>query len=79
MLIALAAPPLGIAALPLFLVPLVLTLFAFRRYVSIRATYLQSIRTLSRLTDAAGYTPVGTLRAGRRDLRLRSGRELASV
>jgi hypothetical protein len=58
-LIALAAPTLGIAALPLFLVPLVLTLFAFRRYVSIRATYLQSIRTLSRLTDAAGYTPAG--------------------
>jgi hypothetical protein len=58
-LIALAAPPLGIAALPLFLVPLVLTLFSFRRYVSIRATYLQSIRTLSRLTDAAGYTPSG--------------------
>jgi hypothetical protein len=58
-LIALAAPPLGVAALPLFLMPLVLTLFAFRRYVSIRATYLQSIRTLSRLTDAAGYTPSG--------------------
>lgn len=58
-LIALAAPPMGIAALPLFLMPLVLTLFAFRRYVSIRATYLQSIRTLSRLTDAAGYTPSG--------------------
>lgn len=58
-LIALAAPAMGIAALPLFLMPLVLTLFAFRRYVSIRATYLQSIRTLSRLTDAAGYTPLG--------------------
>jgi hypothetical protein len=58
-LIALAAPPLGVVALPLFLMPLVLTLFAFRRYVSIRATYLQSIRTLSRLTDAAGYTPAG--------------------
>jgi hypothetical protein len=58
-LIALAAPAMGIVALPLFLIPLVLTLFAFRRYVSIRATYLQSIRTLSRLTDAAGYTPSG--------------------
>ena len=58
-LIALAVPPLGAAAVPLFLSPLVLTLFAFRRYVSIRATYLQSIRTLSRLTDAAGYTPAG--------------------
>jgi HD-GYP domain-containing protein (c-di-GMP phosphodiesterase class II) len=44
---------------PLFLSPLVLTLFAFRRYVSIRATYLQSIRTLARLTDLSGYTPQG--------------------
>ncbi len=58
-LIALAAVPLGVIALPLFLVPLVLTQFAFRRYVSIRATYLQSIRTLSRLTDTSGYTPAG--------------------
>ncbi len=58
-LIALAAVPLGLVALPLFLVPLVLTQFAFRRYVGIRATYLQSIRTLSRLTDASGYTPAG--------------------
>ncbi|MGO4603321.1 HD-GYP domain-containing protein [Terrabacter sp. 2YAF2] len=58
-LIALAAPPMGIASVPLFLMPLVLTLFAFRRYVSIRATYLQSVRTLSRLTDVAGYTPAG--------------------
>jgi len=75
-LIALAAPTLGIAALPLFLVPLVLTLFAFRRYVSIRATYLQSIRTLSRLTDAAGYTPAGHSERVA-DLALRVGRELA--
>ncbi len=58
-LIALASKPLGIAALPLFLAPLVLTQFAFRRYLAIRATYLQSIRTLSRLTDVAGYTPSG--------------------
>ncbi|MDC5699316.1 HD domain-containing protein [Intrasporangium calvum] len=58
-LIALAVPPLGAPAVPLFLSPLVLTLFAFRRYMTIRATYLQSIRTLSRLTDAAGYTPAG--------------------
>ena len=75
-LIALAAPPLGLAALPLFLVPLVLTLFAFRRYVSIRATYLQSIRTLSRLTDAAGYTPAGHSERVAA-LSLRVGRELA--
>lgn len=58
-LITLGAGPLGIAALPLFLAPLVLTQFAFRRYLSVRATYLQSIRTLSRLTDLAGYTTSG--------------------
>lgn len=58
-LIALAARPLGVIALPLFLMPLVLSQFAFRRYVSIRATYLQSIRTLSHLTDIAGYTLPG--------------------
>lgn len=58
-LIALAARPLGLVALPLFLVPLVLTQFAFRRYVGILATYRQSIRTLSRLTDRAGYTTPG--------------------
>lgn len=75
-LIALAVPPLGIAALPLFLIPLVLTLFAFRRYVSIRATYLQSMRTLSRLTDAAGYTPAGHSERVA-ELSVRIGRELA--
>ncbi len=58
-LIALAARPLGLVALPLFLVPLALTQFAFRRYIGIRATYRQSIRTLSRLTDRAGYTTPG--------------------
>lgn len=74
-LIALASPPLGIASVPLFLIPLVLTLFAFRRYVSIRATYLQSIRTLSRLTDVAGYTPAGHSERVA-DLSVRVGREL---
>lgn len=58
-LITFGAPPLGIAALPLFLAPLVLTQFAFRRYLTVRVTYLQSIRTLSRLTDLAGYTASG--------------------
>lgn len=58
-LIAIAAPALGLAALPLFLFPLVLSLFAFRRYVAVRETYRQGIRTLSRLTEVAGYTPSG--------------------
>jgi hypothetical protein len=58
-LIGVATPPLGLAALPLFLFPLVLSLFAFRRYVAVRETYRQGIRTLSRLTEVAGYTPSG--------------------
>ncbi len=56
-LIALAEPPLGILAIPIFLIPLVLTQFAVRRYAGIRRTYLQTIRTLSRLTEVGGYTP----------------------
>ena len=56
-LIALAERPMGILALPIFLVPLVLTQFAVRRFASVRATYRQTIRTLSRLTEIGGYTP----------------------
>ncbi|WP_347350276.1 HD domain-containing phosphohydrolase [Intrasporangium sp.] len=75
-LIAIAAPPLGLTALPLFLSPLVLSQFAFRRYVAVRETYRQGIRTLSRLTDVAGYTPSG--HAGRvADLAVAMGSDLA--
>ena len=56
-LIALAERPMGIVALPIFLVPLVLTQFAVRRFAGVRATYGQTIRTLSRLTEIGGYTP----------------------
>ncbi len=55
-LIALAERPMGIAALPVFLVPLVLTQFAVHRFAGIRETYGQTIRTLSRLTEIGGYT-----------------------
>lgn len=55
-LIALAERPMGIIALPIFLVPLVLTQFAVRRFARVRATYRQTIRTLSRLTEIGGYT-----------------------
>jgi HD domain len=58
-LIALAERPLGLAAIPLFLFPLVLTQFAVRRHSTIRRTYRQTIRTLSRLTEFAGYTEPG--------------------
>lgn len=55
-LIALAAKPMGLLALPVFAVPLLITQFAFRRYAAVRRTYLQTIRSLSRLTEIGGYT-----------------------
>jgi len=58
-LVALAERPLGMLAIPLFLFPLGLTQFAVRRQSSIRRTYGQTIRTLSRLTELGGYTEPG--------------------
>jgi hypothetical protein len=55
-LIALAEYAIRIAALPLFLFPLLLTYFGVQRYASIRTTYRQTIGALSSLTDRAGYT-----------------------
>lgn len=58
-LVAFLAPVVGLTALPLGLLPMVLTYFAVRRYTANRATYRQTIATLSRLTEVAGYTPTG--------------------
>jgi hypothetical protein len=58
-LIALAASIMGVWALPVFVVPLLLTQFAFRRYSAIRETSLQTIRALSRVTELGGYTESG--------------------
>jgi len=55
-LVALLAPVLGLLALPLALVPMVLTYVAVEKYVANQATYRQMIATLSRLTEAGGYT-----------------------
>jgi hypothetical protein len=55
-LIALAEYAIGVAALPLFLFPLLLTFFAVQRYASVRTTYRQTIGALSSLTERAGYT-----------------------
>jgi HD-GYP domain-containing protein (c-di-GMP phosphodiesterase class II) len=59
MLIALAAQAMAVWALPVFTVPIMLTQFAFRRYAEIRETYHQTIKSLSRLTEVAGYTETG--------------------
>jgi len=58
-LVAFLAPVVGLLALPLGLLPMTLTNVAVRRYAANRATYRQTIATLSRLTDVAGYTPTG--------------------
>ncbi|MEO7269400.1 MAG: HD domain-containing phosphohydrolase [Knoellia sp.] len=58
-LVAFLAPVVGLAALPLGLLPMMLTNVAVRRYTNNRATYRQTIATLSRLTEVAGYTPTG--------------------
>jgi hypothetical protein len=58
-LIALAARPLGLWALPVFTVPLLVTQFSMRRYAAIRETSLQTIRALSRVTEVGGYVEPG--------------------
>ena len=74
-LIALAANSMGPLSLVVFSVPLLLTQFSFRRYASIRATYLQTIRSLSRVTDVGGYTEAGHAQRVAR-LAMSVGREL---
>ncbi|MFG3252872.1 HD-GYP domain-containing protein [Streptomyces sp. NPDC048172] len=60
--IALAVAVAGLWALPVFCVPLLLTQFSFRRYASVRATYRQTIASLARATEVAGYTRHGHAR-----------------
>jgi HD domain len=74
-LIAFAADIMGLAALALFIAPLLVTQVAFRRYAGIRATYLQTVRALARVTEVGGYVEDGhALRVGR--LAVAVGREL---
>ncbi|RSS82706.1 HD domain-containing protein [Streptomyces sp. WAC06614] len=52
----------GLWALPAFSVPLLLTQMSFRRITAIRTTYRQTITSLARATEIAGYTPPGHAR-----------------
>ncbi|HET7901951.1 MAG TPA: HD domain-containing phosphohydrolase [Candidatus Nanopelagicales bacterium] len=74
-LIALAAPKMGFWALPVFAIPLLLTQFSFRRYATIDATYLQTIRSLSKVTEVGGYNETGHSRRVSR-LAVSVGREM---
>src|SRR6516162_7765346 len=59
LLIAFAAEVMGLAALAVFTAPLLVTQVAFRRYAGIRATYLQTVRALAKVTEIGGYLEAG--------------------
>lgn len=60
--LALAVGAGGLWALPVCAVPLLLVQFAVRRHAAVRATYRQTIASLARATEVAGYTPHGHAR-----------------
>jgi hypothetical protein len=75
LLIAFAAEIMGLAAIAVFTAPLLVTQVALRRYAGIRATYLQTVRALSRVTEIGGYVEAGhSVRVSR--LAVAIGREL---
>jgi hypothetical protein len=59
MLIVFAAEVMGLVAVAVFIAPLLVTQVAFRRYAGIRATYLQTVRALARVTEIGGYVEMG--------------------
>lgn len=75
MVIAFASSVMGLAALLVFIAPLLVTQFAFRRYAGVRATYLQTVRALARVTEVGGYVETGHSRRVSR-LAVAMGREL---
>jgi len=54
-----ATKAMGLLELAVFVGPLLVTQIAFRRYAGIRATYLQTVRSLARVTEVAGYVEEG--------------------
>ncbi|WLQ36184.1 metal-dependent phosphohydrolase [Streptomyces castrisilvae] len=59
---ALGVAAAGLWALPVLCVPLLLTQLSFRRFTAVRTTYRQTIASLARSTEIAGYTPHGHAR-----------------
>jgi hypothetical protein len=75
LLIAFAAEVMGLAAVAVFAAPLLVTQVALRRYAGIKATYLQTVRALARVTEIGGYVETGhSARVSR--LAVAIGREL---
>lgn len=61
-LIALAKPVLDWAAIPLLLVPVVVTYLSVRRLVTIRQSLDESLQAMARLTEVVGLTRSGHVR-----------------
>ncbi|OKI69357.1 HD-GYP domain-containing protein [Streptomyces sp. MJM1172] len=59
---ALGVAAAGLWALPVFSVPLLLTQMSFHRITAVRVTYRQTITSLARATEIAGYTRPGHAR-----------------
>jgi hypothetical protein len=59
LLISFASEVMGLIAIAVFTAPLLVTQVALRRYTGIRATYLQTVRALSRVTEIGGYVEIG--------------------
>ena len=74
-MIALASGSMSLWALPVFGLQMALVQQAFKRYAAIRATYRQTIRALSRVTEVGGYTETGHARRVC-DIALAIGREM---
>jgi hypothetical protein len=70
-----AAEVMGLTELAVFMGPLLVTQIAFRRYAGIRATYLQTVRSLASVTEVGGYVESGHSRRVAR-LAVAVGREL---
>jgi hypothetical protein len=75
MLLAVSTFVMGPAALLVFTAPILVTQVAFRRFAGIRATYLQTVRALSQVTEVGGYVEAGHSRRVSR-LAVGMGREL---
>jgi hypothetical protein len=75
LLIAFSTKVMGLAAVWVFTGPLLVSQVAFRRYVGIRTTYLETVRALSRMTEVGGYVEGGHSRRVSR-LAVAIGREL---
>ncbi|GAB3809726.1 HD-GYP domain-containing protein [Kribbella italica] len=58
-LLAIGTSLIGLWGLPLVVVPLLLTQFAFRRFASARRTYRTTVRSMARSTEIAGFSSPG--------------------